>query len=265
LNTAYNDPKERNVVQVNRGDSIEIISLINQARNGDRKAFDKLILFHQLYLQKYIGHKILNQDDVADLCQEVIIKAYLKLKSFRQHSKFRTWLFSIAKRLVIDYQRKEVKTKINHQKYIESIKKDKNKHLRNYIEYSYDIQQQINSCLSCIIKKLTIEEQAAVILSDIYEYSDKEACSIMKKNLAAYKHLLHNTRMKLDIIAHNACVLVRKTGKISELCLHVNAHSKLNIIKSNKNSEENILDKNDNCISFLRRELVELLNSLINS
>jgi len=46
-----------------------------------------------------------NQADVDDVVQNVFIKVALKADQFRRESKWKTWLFAIARNTVIDHQR----------------------------------------------------------------------------------------------------------------------------------------------------------------
>jgi RNA polymerase sigma-70 factor (ECF subfamily) len=43
-----------------------------------------------------------NRDEAADLAQEVVLRAYTRLDSFRLESRFSTWLYTISRRVAID-------------------------------------------------------------------------------------------------------------------------------------------------------------------
>ncbi len=47
-----------------------------------------------------------NQEDARDIAQDVFIKAYASLDSFRGQSSFYTWLYRIAVNMTIDFRRK---------------------------------------------------------------------------------------------------------------------------------------------------------------
>lgn len=70
--------------------------LINKARNGDRHAFDRLMLIHQVKITKLLRRYIHDPNEVLDVVQESFIKAYSSLGSFRGESSFYTWLYRIA-------------------------------------------------------------------------------------------------------------------------------------------------------------------------
>lgn len=70
--------------------------LVVRVQQGDKKAFDLLVLKYQLRLSKLVSRFLRNQSDVPDVVQEAFIKAYRALPNFRGESAFYTWLYRIA-------------------------------------------------------------------------------------------------------------------------------------------------------------------------
>lgn len=81
--------------------------LVLKTLKGDRKAFEMIILRYQQPLLNYLGRVLNERELAADFCQEVFLKAYASLASYRPQYKFSTWLFKIASNSVIDYWRKK--------------------------------------------------------------------------------------------------------------------------------------------------------------
>lgn len=71
-------------------------ALVEQARQGQREAFDELVRRHQRTVYRLCFRFVGTQDDAADLAQEVFVRAYRGLRGFRGHSAFATWLHRIA-------------------------------------------------------------------------------------------------------------------------------------------------------------------------
>lgn len=71
-------------------------ALVVRVQQGDKKAFDLLVLKYQLRLSKLVSRFLRNQSDVPDVVQESFIKAYRALPNFRGESAFYTWLYRIA-------------------------------------------------------------------------------------------------------------------------------------------------------------------------
>jgi len=70
--------------------------LVKRVQQGDKKAFDMLVLKYQLRVSKLVSRFLRNQSDVTDVVQEAFIKAYRALPNFRGDSAFYTWLYRIA-------------------------------------------------------------------------------------------------------------------------------------------------------------------------
>ncbi|MCB0402087.1 MAG: sigma-70 family RNA polymerase sigma factor [Flavobacteriales bacterium] len=71
-------------------------------------------IIHQRYFRK-VYYKCLqmirNESVAADVTQEIFIKAFTKLSSFKHQSSFSTWLYSITNNECIDYLRKHKREK----------------------------------------------------------------------------------------------------------------------------------------------------------
>jgi RNA polymerase sigma-70 factor (ECF subfamily) len=70
--------------------------LVEQVKNGDKKAFDILVLKYQHKIVNLISRYIHDQAETLDVAQEAFIKAYRAIGKFRGDSAFYTWLYRIA-------------------------------------------------------------------------------------------------------------------------------------------------------------------------
>ncbi len=70
--------------------------LVRRVQQGDKKAFDVLVMKYQQRIVKLISRYVRDQDEVLDVAQEAFIKAYRALPRFRGDSAFYTWLYRIA-------------------------------------------------------------------------------------------------------------------------------------------------------------------------
>jgi RNA polymerase sigma-70 factor (ECF subfamily) len=81
--------------------------LVERTIQGDTKAFEMILNKHQQPLLNYIGRMVGNRELALDFTQEVFIKTYSSLSTYRAQFKFRTWLFKIASNYIIDFWRKK--------------------------------------------------------------------------------------------------------------------------------------------------------------
>lgn len=72
------------------------VLLVNQAREGDVQAFEKLVRQYDRQVFRIAQHITQNREDAEDVVQDAFLKAYEKLDQFQGNSKFYTWLVRIA-------------------------------------------------------------------------------------------------------------------------------------------------------------------------
>ena len=77
-------------------DNITDKEIIERVKNGDKKAYDLLVLKYQQRVINLISRFVKNHADALDVSQETFIKAYKALPKFRGESAFYTWLYRIA-------------------------------------------------------------------------------------------------------------------------------------------------------------------------
>jgi RNA polymerase sigma-70 factor, ECF subfamily len=71
-------------------------ALVTRVQQGDKKAFDLLVLKYQRKIIRLLSRMIRDQNEIEDVAQEAFIKAYKALPQFRGDSAFYTWLYRIA-------------------------------------------------------------------------------------------------------------------------------------------------------------------------
>jgi RNA polymerase sigma-70 factor (ECF subfamily) len=79
--------------------------LIERAQSGDSEAFCQLARLYQKRIYWLALHYCHDSHDAEDLSQEVWLKAYRSLSSFRGESSFYTWLRQITINTFLNYQR----------------------------------------------------------------------------------------------------------------------------------------------------------------
>ncbi len=80
--------------------------LVQQVLNGNKNAFRFLVANHQRLVIHIVGRIIQNKEDIEDICQEVFIKVFRKIKHFRGDSRLSTWIARIAYNTSISHIRK---------------------------------------------------------------------------------------------------------------------------------------------------------------
>ncbi|MBC6906923.1 RNA polymerase sigma factor RpoE [Saccharophagus sp. K07] len=70
--------------------------LVARVQQGDKRAFDLLVLKYQHKITAIISRFVRDSAEVHDVAQEAFIKAYRALGNFRGDSAFYTWIYRIA-------------------------------------------------------------------------------------------------------------------------------------------------------------------------
>jgi RNA polymerase sigma-70 factor (ECF subfamily) len=86
----------------------ELTGLLLAARDGDRSALTRAIRISQGEVWRLAAH-LVSRDDADDVTQDVYIRVFRSLHSFRGDSSGRTWLLSIARRSCADAVRVSVR------------------------------------------------------------------------------------------------------------------------------------------------------------
>ena len=75
-------------------------ALVEAAAAGSREAFDELVRRHQVAIVGLARVLTSGRGDAEDLAQEVFVRAWKSLRTFRGESAFRTWLHRVAVNVV---------------------------------------------------------------------------------------------------------------------------------------------------------------------
>ncbi len=85
------------------------INLVERYLAGDMTAFDELMIRYERQIYRVCYRFVNNRDDAMDLAQEVFIKAFEHLSSFRRESSMKTWLYRIAMNHCINHVKKNAR------------------------------------------------------------------------------------------------------------------------------------------------------------
>src|SRR3979411_2692700 len=82
------------------------VVLVDRYLSGDMTAFDELMIRYERQIYRVCYRFVENREDAMDLAQEVFIKAFEHLPTFRQESGLKTWLYRIAMNHCINHVKK---------------------------------------------------------------------------------------------------------------------------------------------------------------
>lgn len=163
---------------------------------NDLKSFEILIKMNQQTVRSVIYKLIPNPDEIDDIIQDVFIKAYKNIKMFKCESRFKTWLCSIA----INICKNRIVLSTRKQKKIVSIDdKEFDKIPDNSIfnPEKYARLKETEKIILKTIKELPYNQQIAVILHDVEDFSYEDIAKICNCPVGTVKSRLFNARKAL--------------------------------------------------------------------
>ncbi|MEO5588190.1 MAG: RNA polymerase sigma factor [Gemmatimonadaceae bacterium] len=86
------------------------LELIEQWKRGDSRSATMLVERHSDALARFAASQG-ERMEIEELVQDVFVRAFSSINSFRGESSFRTWLFTIERRLMMDRRRSERRQK----------------------------------------------------------------------------------------------------------------------------------------------------------
>jgi len=177
------------------------IELVQAARSGDMRAYDRLINRYQERIYATIYHMTSNHEDANDLAHETFIKAYSALKSFKGDSSFYTCVYRIAVNKTINFlkQRKNrVSLSLNDLDF--NVENDpelvafvSDKTPRRDAALS-ELQEKLNKAM----QKLSEVHRMVVTLHDVQGMSHEEIAKIMNTNVGTVRSRLLYARQQLQ-------------------------------------------------------------------
>lgn len=95
------------VCLMSQSDHVLHSRMVELAQLGDSEAFTTLFRQHEFGIYGYVTGLVGNSEDARDLTQETFFKAWEELPHLQDSSKFKAWLYRIARNLAYDQGRRK--------------------------------------------------------------------------------------------------------------------------------------------------------------
>jgi RNA polymerase sigma-70 factor, ECF subfamily len=159
---------------------------VQQAANGDVRAFEELYRIHLPRVHSLV-RRMTGGRDVDELTQDVFVRVWQKLGSFRGESAFGTWLHRLAVNVVIERFRTET---LRRQRYHDGEEIFEVLPARGS---SGDLSMDFEAALT----KLPDGAREIFVLHDVEGYKHKEIADLLEISAGTSKAQLHRARMML--------------------------------------------------------------------
>jgi len=176
--------------------------LIASAMNGDSNSFGELYRRHSRRVF-YLCYRMVNDTDLAeDLTQEAFVHAFRRLSTFRQESRFTTWMHRIAVNTVLMFIRKRNSS-------IRECPLDPSFGSEEEAPFEGQVYGRADDTLSMTTDRVAllraIEDlppgyRLMLILHDIHGYEHQEIAEIFGCTTGNTKSQLHKARLRLRAV-----------------------------------------------------------------
>ena len=173
--------------------------LVRMAKAGDSDAFGELVVRHEAKIYGLCIKMLGNPEDAEDCLQEVFMKAFEALPTFREEARFSTWLYRIAYNACLMRIRK---------KKLETVSLDRpvvvagEQLPRDVADWTMDpragvMNEELNSVLAQHINELEPDNRIVFVLRDIHGLSTDDTAKTLGLSVPAVKSRLHRARLYL--------------------------------------------------------------------
>lgn len=185
--------------------SIADATLIEQFRNGDSAAMERLVLRYQNRIHNVILKICADPDDAAELTQETFVKIIENLGKFEGRSSFYTWAFRIAVNLTLNYCQRNSRLAVRSLDAEEELPDSQGRHvLKDFLsdETSPDAEavaqnKELFEIAVRALMKLDDAQRVVVILRDIEGMSYARIAEVLNVELGTVRSRLSRARNKL--------------------------------------------------------------------
>lgn len=173
--------------------------------------FNRLYSDYHQSLFQFLIYLVRDRDIAEDLTQDVYIKVLNSYEGFKGDSSEKTWLFSIARNVAIDYIRKQ-KRRRKTISGIFDIKEKENQlvHPDKLPDEIIDESESVKHLYGAL-SKCKEEHQQVILLRFIHSFSIKETASVMGWTEGRVKTVQHRTLKALKNILEDS----RKEDELS--------------------------------------------------
>jgi RNA polymerase sigma-70 factor (ECF subfamily) len=185
---------------------------------GARAAFDRQAAEALPRVRGIVRRMIGHPEDSEDILQEALANAWERYDSFRGEAKFSTWLTTIASRLAVDHLRKAKRWRPEAQIAYANLSAVDDAYQGEIMgayaapDFSFEVREHIAYCFACVGRSLPADEQAALVLGDVADMSNRDAANALGVSESVFRHRLSAARRAMRDKYENLCALVSKTG-----------------------------------------------------
>lgn len=167
--------------------------LVERARRKGNAAFVELLRRYRNEVFALSYHFVRNREDAWDISQEVFVKAYRSLRSFRGDASFKTWLMRITANHCKDHLKKGRLRTVPYEDALAATAPSGAPGPRKKLEAS-----ELGAAIQRAVEMLPAKHRTAFVLREHEGLSYQEMANVMHCSLGTVMSRLHHARKKLQ-------------------------------------------------------------------
>lgn len=171
--------------------------LVQQARDGDKRAFGELITRHQNTIQRVAYQLVRDHDFARDVVQEALLAAYLSLDQLRQDNRFASWLYGITLNICRNHLRASQVATLSFEEIAGGITFHSLPFSGEPDPHTVAETRELHERVLEAIQALSVENRAATLLFYYDGLSLDEIADLLQISVGAVKGRLHKSRARL--------------------------------------------------------------------
>ncbi|HEX6270294.1 MAG TPA: sigma-70 family RNA polymerase sigma factor [Anaerolineales bacterium] len=191
-------------------------SRLAAARNGDKDQFSELTEPYRRELQIHCYRILGSLQEAEDLVQETFLRAWRRLETYQSRASFRAWLYKIATNACLDVLDQRRRRPLPIDIYPVS---DPNAPIEpppseiSWLEpfpdewlvdqtaanpeARYSLYESVSLAFLTALQALPPRQRAALILTDVLDWSAREVAELLETSLSSVNSALHRARVTL--------------------------------------------------------------------
>jgi RNA polymerase sigma-70 factor (ECF subfamily) len=189
------------------GNQADDRELVLRCQRGDMDAYELLVRNNRQRVYALAYSMLRNEQDATDVCQDTFVRAWQAIGSFKNNSRFSTWLYRIATNLCIDCCRRKSRQPT------ETFEEDLDPKVDASVEHAPsnnpsptaelergDLRKQIDAAM----RELSEEHRAVIQLREYENLDYAEIARVLDCNIGTVMSRLHYARKHLQRLLKEA-------------------------------------------------------------
>lgn len=145
---------------------------INKTQKDDISALEEIYEQYSGMVNQIVYRLTRDKEETRDIVQDIFLKIFTKISSFKERSHLKTWISRVAVNTVYDHFRKK-----RYRRYLsfEGMALSKKETVRKKV-----IQSEFRDIINDILDKLPFKHRVVIVMRELQGYSYNEIASILK-------------------------------------------------------------------------------------